>query len=158
MAESGDEFWNFSLAFYGRPGVSAACLALQDRHGLDVNLVLYACWVGLSGRGQLTAADIARAAAVNAPWREAVIEKLRAARRAIKEAAPEATGLYASAKAIELDAERIAQQRLAACAPGVTTNAVARRADATANLTLYLENEAARGAAPAIFAAIAAWA
>jgi uncharacterized protein (TIGR02444 family) len=156
MTGSGDEFWNFSLAFYGRPGVSPACLELQDRYGRDVNLVLYACWVGLSGRGRLTQADLARAAATNDPWRQAVIEKLRAARRAIKEQAAEAAQFYAMAKAVELEAERIAQQRLAALAPThVTTDAEVRSADAASNLTLYLENEPARGAAAAIFAAMA---
>jgi uncharacterized protein (TIGR02444 family) len=159
MAGSRDEFWNFSLAFYGRPGVSPACLELQDRHGRDVNLVLYACWVGLSGRGRLTEADIALAAAKNNPWRQEVIEKLRAARRAIKEQAAEAAQFYAAAKAIELEAERLAQQRLAVLAPArVTADAAVRSADATANLALYLEDEIARGAAAAIFAAAAAWA
>jgi uncharacterized protein (TIGR02444 family) len=158
MHGSGDEFWNFSLAFYGRPGVSVACLDLQDRHGCDVNLVLYACWVGLSGRGRLAASDFARAAATNDPWRQAVIENLRAARRAIKEQASDAAQFYAAAKAVELEAERVAQHRLAMLAPALlTTTAAVRRADAVASLTLYLENEAARGAAAAIFAAIAAW-
>jgi uncharacterized protein (TIGR02444 family) len=158
MHGSGDEFWNFSLAFYGRPGVSPACLELQDKHGRDVNLVLYACWVGLSGRGRLTEADLARAAATNDPWRHAVIEKLRAARRAIKEQAVEAVQFYAMAKGVELEAERIAQQRLATLASvHVTTASPVRAADAAANLTLYLENEAACGAAAAILAAIAAW-
>jgi uncharacterized protein (TIGR02444 family) len=159
MAEGGDEFWNFSLAFYGRPGVSPACLELQDRHGRDVNLVLYACWVGLSGRGRLSREDLALAAAMNDPWRQAVIDKLRAARRAIKEQAAEAAQFYAAAKAIELEAEQIAQQRFAALAPArVTADAAVRGADATANLMLYLGNETARDAAAAIFAAVAAWA
>jgi hypothetical protein len=87
-----------------------------------------------------------------------VIEKLRAARRAIREQAAEAAQFYAMAKSVELEAERIAQQRLAALAPArVTTAAPVRAADAAANLTLYLETEAACGAAAAIFAAIAAW-
>jgi uncharacterized protein (TIGR02444 family) len=157
MAESSDEFWNFSLAFYGRPGVSPACLELQDRHGRDVNLVLYACWIGLSGRGRLTQADVARAAATNDPWRRAVIENLRAARRAIKEQAADAPPFYAAVKAVELEAERVAQQRLAALAPTpIEVDVERRRGDAAANLTLYLEEDSARRAAGAIFTAIAA--
>jgi uncharacterized protein (TIGR02444 family) len=157
MAESEDDFWNFSLAFYGRPGVSAACLDLQDRHGCDVNLVLYACWVGLSGRGRLTAADLAHAVATNDPWRHAVIEKLRAARRAIKAQADEAAQFYAAAKAVELEAERMAQHRLSKLAPiAVVKESNARRADAAANLVLYLDSDAAHAAAGVIFTAIAA--
>jgi uncharacterized protein (TIGR02444 family) len=157
MDGSGDEFWNFSLAFYGRPGVSPACLELQDRHGRDVNLVLYACWVGLSGRGRLTAADLAHAAAMNDPWRQAVVEKLRAARRAIREQAADAAEFYAAVKAVELEAEQIAQHRLSRLAPSAAVAAsIERRADAAINLAFYLESDRARAAAGAIFTAIAA--
>ena len=34
-------FWRFSLTYYGQPGVSDACIALQDGCGVDVNLLLY---------------------------------------------------------------------------------------------------------------------
>ena len=156
MAETGEPLWNFTLAFYGRPGVSSACIALQDRHGRDVNIVLYACWVGLSGRGRLTPADLGRVEAASGPWRRAVIEKLRAARRALKE--EDRTGavveLYEAAKAVELAAERIAQEHLQALAPASKPRSVAQRAgDAAANLALYLDAQAQATAAP-IFAAI----
>ena len=44
-------FWDFSLALYRKPGVAAACLRLQDGPGLDVNLLLYACWTAANGAG-----------------------------------------------------------------------------------------------------------
>src|SRR5665213_163755 len=50
-----DSFWRFSQDFYALPGVAPACLALQDGHGRDVNLVLYGCWLGMSGRGAMGA-------------------------------------------------------------------------------------------------------
>ncbi len=159
MTDGTDPFWTFSLGFYGRPGVAQACIALQDRHGCDVNLVLYACWVGLSGRGRLAAADLARADAANAPWRSAVIEKLRAARRALREEDRHGPilELYEAAKAAELAAERVAQRRLQALAPPAgAAEAGARAADATANLALYLEGMSADAAAAPVFAAIAA--
>jgi len=34
--------WRFVLPFYGRAGVSPACLTLQDKIGVDVNIVLFA--------------------------------------------------------------------------------------------------------------------
>ena len=49
-----EALWRFSLAFYARPGVSEALIGLQDRAGLDVNLVLFALWLGVSGRSRLT--------------------------------------------------------------------------------------------------------
>ena len=38
-------FWQYSIVFYARPGVAAACLALQDREKADVNLILLAFWL-----------------------------------------------------------------------------------------------------------------
>jgi uncharacterized protein (TIGR02444 family) len=158
MAETSAFFWSFSLSFYDQPGVSAAAIALQDRHGRDVNIVLYACWLGLSGRGRLDAADLARAEAVSAPWRDGVVEKLRQGRRAIKQANRDGSlsELYEAAKAVELGAERMAQRRLAALAPAATARSpAARAADAAASLTLYLGEKPALATATPIFAAIA---
>jgi uncharacterized protein (TIGR02444 family) len=157
MVENPEPFWSFSLGFYDRPGVAPALIALQDRHGCDVNIMLYACWIGLSGRGRLAAEDLARAEAGNGAWRGAVIERLRAARRALDE--EDRTGpvleLYAAAKAAELAAERIAQRRLQLLAPPrATRSAAVRAADAAANLALYLEGKHAADAARPIFAAL----
>jgi uncharacterized protein (TIGR02444 family) len=156
---SESEFWNFTLSFYARPGVSPACIALQDRHGRDVNILLFACWVGLSGRGRLAKADLDRAEAVNGPWRRSAIEKLRAARRALKE--EDRTGpiamLYEHAKALELAAEKIAQLRLQSLAPAAAVRSAGERAaDAAASLALYLPDAEAKAAAAPIFAAIEA--
>jgi uncharacterized protein (TIGR02444 family) len=157
MAENPEPFWSFSRGFYDRPGVAAACVALQDRHGCDVNVVLYACWVGLSGRGPLAAADLAGAEASNGAWRGAVIERLRAARRALRE--EDRIGpvleLYEAAKTAELAAERIAQRRLQMLAPPEAERGAAERtSDARANLALYLEGRRAEQTAAPIFAAI----
>ena len=81
MAEPFEEFWAFALALYARPGVSPACLALQDRHGKDVIIALYGCWVGASGRGRLDSAALTQAEATALPWRRQVVEKLRQTRQ-----------------------------------------------------------------------------
>ena len=159
MRDTDSEFWIFTLDFYGRPGVSPAFIALQDKHGRDVNIMLYACWVGLSGRGRLAVADLDRAEAVNGPWRRNAIEKLRAARRALKE--EDRTGpvleLYEAAKQLELAAEKIAQLRLQALAPVPRARSAGERAaDAAASLALYLPDPEMRAAAQPIFAAIEA--
>ncbi len=73
-------FWDFSLALYARPGIAPACLTLQDSHGQDVNLLLFCCWVG----EPLTAAALAEADALVAPWRTQVVQPLRAVRRWLK--------------------------------------------------------------------------
>ncbi len=50
-------FWDFSLEVYGAEGVPPACLALQEAHQLDVNIVLFCCWTGATGRGALDIGD-----------------------------------------------------------------------------------------------------
>ena len=77
-------FWRFSLDLYQRKGVAPALLALQKRRGADVNLLLYCCWIALSGRGRLDGSDLRRAEAAIAPWREAVTVPLRETRDRIK--------------------------------------------------------------------------
>ena len=52
-------FWDFSLRVYGSEGVPEACLVLQERHGIDVNVLLYCFWLGASGRGTLDDGEIA---------------------------------------------------------------------------------------------------
>lgn len=152
-----EEFWKFSLDFYARPGVEAACLALQDQHGRDVNIMLYLCWLGLTARGRIDGAGLARAEEAMAPWRRTAIEPLRKARRDLDPAERDGVAaLYEAAKAIELAAERMGQQRLAALAPPPAARlADTAAADAAANLTLYLADPAPRQAAAPLFAAIA---
>lgn len=132
-------FWRFSLDLYARPGVAVACLELQDRHGLDVNLVLFAAWVGVSGRGRLSVADLAAAEAAIAPWRRDVIVPLRDLRRRLK-GEPDTASLYQSAKAAELDAEHVAQDRLERTAPPRQPG-TAPFEDALANVALYLGSD-----------------
>lgn len=141
MSDAAAELWRFSLAIYAQPGVAPACLVLQDHDGRDVNVALYCCWLGVSGRGRLDRDGLAAADQSVAGWRRDVVENFRVARRAIKAAAiPESDSLYAKAKAVELEAERLLQQRLVGLAPAVdpalTTGE--RLAAALANLALYV--------------------
>ena len=50
MTPRANPFWRFSLRTYRAPGVQEACLALQDRCGADVNLLLFCGWTGRDGR------------------------------------------------------------------------------------------------------------
>lgn len=141
MSDAAAEFWRFSLAVYGEPKVAPACLVLQDQFGRDVNLALYCCWLGASGRGRLSRAALDAADRAIAPWRQHVVEPFRAARRAIKNSAwPARDGLYAKAKAVELEAERLLQSRLVEQAPPADSSlSREERLDAAlTNLTLYV--------------------
>ncbi len=113
-------FWDFSCAVYGRPGVAEACLALQDRCGLDVNILLFCCWAGARGQA-LGAAELGGRIDAVRPWQDQVVKPLRAARRWLKtqQTVPNesAEALRQAIKARELEAERLEQVILAEGAP-----------------------------------------
>jgi uncharacterized protein (TIGR02444 family) len=141
MSDAAAAFWRFSLAIYARPDVPPACLVLQDQHDRDVNLMLFCCWLGASGRGRLDRVALEAADRAVAGWRHDVVEPFRAARRAIKAAAlPDSESIYTKAKAVELEAERLVQRQLAERAPAesVSSPTDQRLADALENLALYI--------------------
>ncbi len=110
-------FWDFSVQVYALPGVADALLELQNRHGGDVNLVLYFAWHAASGRGALSGAQIPDLDASVQSWRERVIKPLRAVRGLIGNETEFATlgnSRQARAKVLEaeLACEQVAQQLL----------------------------------------------
>ena len=119
---STEAFWAFSLEFYGRQGVAPACLVLQDAHGADVGMVLFALWCASRGR-RLDAAELDAADAAIASWRSGVVRPIRQARRALKPAASHpldpaaAAALRERLLAAELEAERLQQGCMEALAP-----------------------------------------
>ena len=148
-AEIGEEaaFWNFSLGLYARPGVEAACLALQDDHGLDVNLALLCCFLGRHGV-KLDEAGLAPLMRQSKAWNETVLQPLRHLRRRLKSDPVGAIGPQeadATRKAIlaaELEAEK-AQQHMLYKVLAITPGRDARQADRLGLARLNLANYAA---------------
>ena len=136
-------FWQFSLAFYARPGVADACLALQDETGADVNVMFYVLFLA----GQLRQIDRVDAAHIDASikaWREITVVPLRTLRRRLKTgiepiAIADTEALRSAIKRIELDAERIEQEWLETNVPAGTLGVQAQSAvgAAKANLAAY---------------------
>lgn len=145
-------FWDFSLSIYGRPGVADACLFLQDRYGLDVNLILFCVWVGSTGRGPLEEHQIDACVSRTSDWRECVIEPLRQIRRACRDeplGVPEflLQVFRPSMHDVELDAEHVEQLVLAELAPSMPQEAVAddvRFDDVRRSLLRYVEHQGAQ--------------
>ncbi len=124
-------FWNFSLEVYHRAGVTEACLALQDRHGLDINLLLFCCWAGRRGR-VLSASDLAGLDAAAGDWQRSVVRPLREVRDRLRGRRAEfddlTEALRFEIKQRELDAEHIEQlmlERTLPLAPGAPSAAAA---------------------------------
>lgn len=139
----GEAFWRFSLALYGRPGVAEALIALQDRTGSDVNLVLYGLWLGARNGRAMSAEELAAAKAAVAPIAGAVVTPLRRLRRQLRgEAAADLQHLRRRIAALEVAAECEAQYRLAAVvADARPIPARERLALAAANLATILGEE-----------------
>jgi uncharacterized protein (TIGR02444 family) len=124
--------WDWAVGAYAAPGVAELCLELQDRHGQNAPLLLWAAWAARGGRGvdeeTLEAAcDTAR------NWEDHAVAPLRAVRRALKTRIPDMDdaareAVRASVKAVELAAERWLLEALEALSPG--PDGAARPADA----------------------------
>ncbi len=149
LTDAAAGLWAFSLDFYARPGVSAALIELQDCPGFDINLVLFALWHGVSGRGRLDAERLAAANQAVRAIRSEIIEPLRVLRRRLRtDPNPDIQRLREAIKALELDAEKIAQSRLVGCAePHINDlDSAERRSAAEANLALYIGSDPVSGA------------
>jgi uncharacterized protein (TIGR02444 family) len=121
VPEGRSHFWEFSLTVYGAPGVQEECLLLQDRYGVDINMLLFCAYVGAIYGALLSDRDVLAAVAAAGEWNATIVGNLREARRALKPFAADlsATGALAAAlrtavKAAELEAERIEQMMLEA--------------------------------------------
>lgn len=109
-----DLFWDFSVRVYKRPGVAPACLALQDRLGLDVNLVLYCLYWAACGRPALDPGTLRLVIDRALPWQDEVVRPIRAARRRAKIetstlSSSETASFYGHVLEVELKAEKAEQ-------------------------------------------------
>lgn len=112
-------FWTFSLAVYASDGVAQECLSLQERLGLDVNLLLFAAYLGAVEGLRLDAHTVELAQNVVGDWHGDIVRGLRQVRQGLK--APSdaddpldgaSAALRTPIKSAELEAERIEQAML----------------------------------------------
>lgn len=76
-------FWNFSCEVYGQN--QQALLNLQHRYGLNINMVLFACWYAASNQGLLSKVDIKQLLSAIQVWHERIVLPLRRMRNGLKE-------------------------------------------------------------------------
>jgi len=105
------EIWDWALAVYARPGLPELTLTLQDEHGFNTSLLLWAAWAGPDAE---TLANGVQTAVV---WDETVLWPLRNVRRTLKSwrrpfDAEACEGLRQDVKAAELRAERVLMEAL----------------------------------------------
>ena len=144
-------FWRFSLRFYARSKIAAACLVLQDEAGADVNLLLFLLFLADHGK-QISMGDLTQLDALVNAWRGQVVKPLREVRRALKGGVGKIPNevsetFRAQIKRLELESERIEQhelERMSATELGAA--AESRTAAARGNISVY---EAYLGGFPA---------
>jgi uncharacterized protein (TIGR02444 family) len=101
--------WEFVTGFYSTPGVAPACLALQERHAIDVTAVLFSLWCSAVDARPLgpNMAPLTQAARER---QQATVLPIRATRRWLKdkgESLSETAGaaFYKTVLAAEIDCE-----------------------------------------------------
>jgi uncharacterized protein (TIGR02444 family) len=143
--------WDFAVAVYGRPGVQDACLALQDRLGVDVNMMMFCLWLAAcDGIPSDPARFLGPALEISRDWQTTVVAPLRACRQSLKQAAAGGPGAAVDVQAIralrdqvkksELEAERLQILALAGLVERVenaTPDPHVRRQAAATNLDVY---------------------
>lgn len=105
--------WDWALEAYARPGVPEACLALQDEHGQNTSLLLWAVYAEVKDPEVL-----ARAAEATRAWDATALVPLREVRRRLKPPLPPFAdaprlALREEVKGLELAAERLLLETLA---------------------------------------------
>lgn len=138
-------FWDFSLKVYSSEGVGEACIALQERRGVDVNLILFGAWNGASGRGRLSAAELGAAVAAAETWNREIVQTLRAVRDRLKGGVepvpkPRSDALRKQVLKTEIDcehAEQLALARTVERQAQADLSPERRAADAAANIAAY---------------------
>jgi uncharacterized protein (TIGR02444 family) len=109
-------FWRFSVKFYAMPGVAPACIELQDRAKVDVNVLFFLLWNATQNRA-LGEAEVAELDRMVGAWRDMTVVPLREVRRALRGPPPvmapdAAEGFRTRIKQVELEAERLQQEAM----------------------------------------------
>jgi uncharacterized protein (TIGR02444 family) len=102
----------FALAVYRCDGVPAACLLLQNRLDLDVNLILFAAYVGAVRNQHLTESDVTTARDRVRDWHSEVVRPLRSVRQRLNNGpspapSPATTELRRKLQELEIEFELI---------------------------------------------------
>lgn len=100
----------YALSAYRDDGIRKLVLHAQDAYEADVNVILYAAWVGEVGGVQIGLPEIELAVGKTLAWHIEIVRPLRRLRKQLKESphltfSDRAAALRDEVKAIELEAE-----------------------------------------------------
>ena len=104
-------FWQYACSTYKIPGVEEFLLALQDDHGLNVNLVLLMCWLAEQNR-HITEQQLVKFIDAITITEQQIMQPLRSARYAMKSDTLIPETLYRQYSKLELQIEQVIINRL----------------------------------------------
>lgn len=149
----GNPLWDFATWAYAQAGVEKACLALQNRLNIDVNIVLFCMWLAYRGTGSNSLAKyLASALKLSRDWQKNLVEPLRTCRNNLKDLLENspmagadrvaATALHERVKQSEIDMEQLQTLALYSLVldgadAGITRSPIEQKDDALNNLTVY---------------------
>ncbi len=150
----GNPFWEFATWAYSQPGVDKAMLSLQNRMGVDINMMLFCVWLAYRGsNGNDLAQHLASALKLSREWQRDLVAPIRTCRENLKVIieGPDlvgrnreaATALRERLKANELDLEALQILGLFGLVStgdddqGAPVDIVTQKADAQNNLNVY---------------------
>lgn len=114
-----ERFWDFSVRTYRTSGVPNVCLSLQDEYGIDVNMLLYCCWLAVR-RGEFDSEQWEKTIEYSTAWADKLVKPLRVARTWMKHEgcmigivpSDACMELREKVKSVEFDAEKMQQEVL----------------------------------------------
>jgi uncharacterized protein (TIGR02444 family) len=153
MTEPDDTFRRFALDVYEIEGVRAASLLLQERCGVDVNVLLLAAFIGAARGSSFDGHDCETVLIRTRQWQSEVIGPLRAVRLRLKDGPPPAPNpatarLRDRVKRLELEAEMIELDELADSVAGFAGLSAPGQADERALVAMSAVVHASTGLEP----------
>lgn len=88
IAPLDNPFWQFSLIVYQDKSIKELSHALQDNEGVNVNLLLYCCWLAYAVEN-ISEKELHLACQSIADWHDEVTTVLRQARRSMGQLGPQ---------------------------------------------------------------------
>jgi uncharacterized protein (TIGR02444 family) len=161
--------WDFVVQLYAEPGISQACLELQDRLGVDVSFLLTVLFYAKHRGTDFSGEQIASLDSNISAWRDEVIVPLRRLRRRVKTSNllnSSTEEFYRRIKADELLAEQIEigavgrqieQMPIKQPAPGLTRDIIERVVKHFAYMSQQhdrLTDETVQGAISALYQSV----
>jgi uncharacterized protein (TIGR02444 family) len=134
------------MNFYEQSSVQEACIELQSRYGVDMEILFFCLQVGASGGGKMTRGNLLQAMEAVSGWQEDIVRPLRMARNCLESSYnnfPEekTKAIQNNLTQAKLDAEKSEQLQLAMVIPFEQNPHLPeekRAEDAIANIFLYL--------------------